>query len=67
MTVIPAVKTAEFVSDRTSYIVLRVRWCDIVLNTNAPTEDKVMTQKDNSYEELQGVFGQYCMKTVRRI
>ena len=36
-----AVKTVEFVRDRTSYIVLRGHWCDIfILNVHAPSEDK---------------------------
>jgi hypothetical protein len=39
--IISAVKKAEFVSDRMSYIILRGRWCHIiVLNVHAPTEDK---------------------------
>jgi hypothetical protein len=36
--IISAVKRVEFVSDRMSYIILRGRWCDIiVLNVHAPT------------------------------
>ena len=36
-----AVKRVEFVSDRMSYIVLRGRWCNIiVLNVHAPSEEK---------------------------
>jgi hypothetical protein len=36
-----AVKRVEFVSDRKSYIILRGRWCHIiVLNVHATTEDK---------------------------
>jgi hypothetical protein len=32
----------EFVSDRMSYIILRGRWCNIiVLNVLAPTDDKI--------------------------
>jgi hypothetical protein len=39
--IISAVKRVEFVSDRLSYIILRGRWCHIVvLNVHAPTEDK---------------------------
>jgi hypothetical protein len=39
--IISAVKRAEFVSDRMSYIILRGRWYDIiVLNVHARTEDK---------------------------
>jgi hypothetical protein len=40
--IISAVKRVESVSDRMSYIILRGRWCDIiVLNVHAPTEDKI--------------------------
>ena len=43
----------EFVSDRMSYIVLRGRWCNIiVLNVHAPSEEK----SDGSKEELEQVF-----------
>ena len=38
---VSAVKRVEFVSDRMSHIVLRVRWCNIiVLNVHAPSEEK---------------------------
>jgi hypothetical protein len=38
--IISAVKSIEFVSDRMSYVILRDRWCDIiVLNVNASTDD----------------------------
>jgi hypothetical protein len=36
-----AIKRIEFVSNRMSYIKLRDRWCDIVLNVHAPTEGKI--------------------------
>jgi hypothetical protein len=39
-TIISAVNRVEFLSDRMSYIILRGRWCGIVLNVHAPTEDK---------------------------
>jgi hypothetical protein len=39
-----------------SYIILKGRWCDIVLNVHAPTEDK---DKDSFYEELEQVFDQF--------
>jgi hypothetical protein len=40
--VVSAVKRVEFVSDRMLYIILRGRWCHIiVLNVHAPTEDKL--------------------------
>ena len=39
--IVSAVKRVEFVSDRVSYIVLRGRWCNIiVLNVHVPSEDK---------------------------
>jgi hypothetical protein len=51
--VISAVMRTEFVSHRMSYIILRGRWCHIiVLNVNAPTEDKTGDVKDNFCEEL---------------
>jgi hypothetical protein len=62
-----AVKRVEFVSDRMSYIILRGRWCHIiVLKVHAPTEDKTDDMKDSFYEELERVFdklpttGKFC-------
>jgi hypothetical protein len=50
----------EFVSDRMSYIILRGRWCNIiVLNVHAPCEDKSDDVKDSFYEELARVFDQF--------
>jgi hypothetical protein len=68
---ISAVKWVEFVSDRMSYIILRGRWCHIiVLNVHAPAEDKIDDVKDSFYEELERVFDKflkYHMKiSVRR-
>jgi exonuclease III len=52
-----AVRRVEFVSDRVSYIVLRGRWCNIiVLNMHAPSEEKSDESKDRVYEELEQVF-----------
>jgi hypothetical protein len=46
--IISAVKRVEFVSDRMSNIILRGRWCHIiVLNIYAPTEDKTDDVKDS--------------------
>jgi hypothetical protein len=40
MKIISAVRRAEFVSDRMSYIILRGRWCNIIgINVHAPCED----------------------------
>jgi hypothetical protein len=39
----------EFVSDRMSYIILRGRWCDIiVLHVHVPTEDNIHNIRDSS-------------------
>ena len=55
-----AVKRLEFVSDRVSYIVLRGRWCNIiVLNVHAPSEDKSDDSKDSFYEELEQFFDHF--------
>jgi hypothetical protein len=65
---ISAVKRVEFVSDRMSYIILRGRWCDIiVLNLHAPTEDKTDDIKDRFYEELElDKFPKYHTKILLR-
>ena len=58
--IVSAVKGIEFVSDRVSYIVLRGRWCNIiVLNVHSPSEDKCNDSKDSFYEELEQVFDHF--------
>jgi hypothetical protein len=53
-------KRVDFVSDRMSYIILRGRWCHIiVLNVHTPTDDKTDDVKDSFYEELQHVFDKF--------
>jgi hypothetical protein len=55
--IISAVMRVESVSDRMSYIILRGRWCHIiVLNVHAPTEDKTDDVKHSFYEELERVI-----------
>jgi len=55
-----AVKRVEFVSDGVSYIVMRGRWCNIiVLNVHAPSEEKNDGSKDSFYEELEQVFDHF--------
>jgi hypothetical protein len=55
--IVSAVKRVEFASDRMSYIILRGRWCHIiVLNVHAPTEDKPDDVKGSFYEELELEF-----------
>jgi hypothetical protein len=50
----------EFVSDRMSYIILRGRWCHIiVLNVHARTEDITDDVKDSFYVELECVFDKF--------
>jgi hypothetical protein len=58
--IISAVKRVEFVSGRMSYIILRGRWCHIiVLNVHVPTEDKTDDVKDSFYVELERVFDEF--------
>jgi hypothetical protein len=46
------VKRVEFVNDRVSYIVLRGRWCNvIVLNVHALSKEKSDDSGDSFYEE----------------
>jgi hypothetical protein len=54
--IVSAVRRVEFISDRMSYIILRGRWCNIIVsNAHAPCEDKGVEEKDGFFEEL-GVF-----------
>jgi hypothetical protein len=57
---VSAVNRVEFVSDRMPYMILRGRWCNIiVLNVHAPTEEKFDDIKDRFYEELEQVFYEF--------
>jgi hypothetical protein len=66
--IVSAVKRVKFVSDRISYIVLRGRWCNIiVLNVHAPSEEKNDDLNHDFYEELGQVldhFPKYQMKIL---
>jgi len=54
---VSAVKRAEFVSDRVSYIALRGRWYNIiVLNVHTLSGEKGDDSKDSLYEELEQVL-----------
>jgi len=54
--IISTVKRGEFVRDRMSHIVLRGRWCNIiVLNVHTPSEEKSDDSKDSFDEELDQV------------
>jgi hypothetical protein len=58
---ISAVKRVKFVSGRMSYIILRGRWCHIiVLNVHAPTGDKTGDWKKSFFEELERVFDKFA-------
>ena len=53
-------KRVEVVSDSLSYIVLRGRWCNIiVLNVHATSEKKSDDSKGSFYEELEQVFDHF--------
>jgi exonuclease III len=66
--IVSVIKRVEFVSDRMSYIVLRGRWCNvIVLNVHAPTEEKSDNSKDSFYEELEQVFFNHLPKYHMKI
>ena len=58
--IVSAVKRVEFVSDTVSYIVLRGRWCNIIVrNVHATSEAKSDDSKDSFYEELEQVFDHF--------
>jgi hypothetical protein len=50
-----------------SYVILRGRWCDIVLYVHAPTEVKIDDVKDSFYKQLECIFSKvpkYHMKML---
>jgi hypothetical protein len=58
--IISAVRRVEFVSDRMSYVILRGRWCNIIIvNVHAPCEDTSDDVKDRFYEDLGRVLDQF--------
>jgi hypothetical protein len=58
--IVPAVKRVDFVTERILYIVLRDRWCNIiVLNVHATCEKESDDSKDNFYEELKQVIDNF--------
>jgi hypothetical protein len=52
------------------HIILKGRWCDIIIqNVHAPTEDRIDDMKDGFYEELERFFvkfPKYHMKILLR-
>ena len=66
--ILSAVKRVQFVSDRVSYIVLRGRWCNIIVpNVHAPSEENSDDSKDSFYEELEQVFFYHFCKYHMKI
>jgi hypothetical protein len=58
-----AVKRVKFDSDRMSYIILRGRWCHIiVLNVHAPAEDEI-DDTNSFYEDLECVWDKFLNTT----
>jgi len=48
--IVSAVKTLEFITDRTSNTVLRGHWCNVIfLNVHAPSEERSDDSKDSFY------------------
>jgi hypothetical protein len=63
-----AANKVEFVSDRMSYMILRGRWCNIiVLNVHARTEDKIDDIKDRFYKELEQVFDKFPKYHIKNL
>ena len=57
--IVSPVKREEFIGNRMSYIILRVRWCNIILYVHAPSEEKSDDSKDSFCEELEQVFNHF--------
>jgi hypothetical protein len=58
--IVSVVNREELVSDRMSFIVLRGFWCNIIIvNLQAPSEEKSGDLKVNFYEELEQVFSHF--------
>jgi hypothetical protein len=54
-----AVKRVEIIGNRMLYIILRDRWCDVILNGYALPEEKSDDTKDSIYKEVKHVFDQF--------
>jgi hypothetical protein len=61
---VSAVKKVDFVSDMMSCIVLRGRWCNIVLIVHVPSEEKSDESNDSFFEELEQVFFIIFLSTI---
>ena len=47
-----------------SHVVLRGRWCNIVLNVHAPSEENDDDSEDSFYEESERVFFIIFLSTI---
>jgi hypothetical protein len=66
--IVSAVRRVEFISDIMSCIILKCRWCNIiVLNVHDTCEDKGDDVKDRFYEELGHVFDQFPRYNMKRL
>jgi exonuclease III len=61
-----AVNTLKFLSDRMTYIILRGRWCHIiVLNVHVPTRGKNDDVKHSFYAKLEHVFNKFAKSHMK--
>ena len=64
---VSAVKRVEFFSDGVSYIVLRGRWCNvIVLNMHPASEEKSEDSKYNFIRKYSRIFFIIFLSTIRK-
>ena len=62
------VERVEFVNDWMSHIILRGRWCNIiVLNVHAPSEDKSDASKHSFFEEFEQVFDHFPKYDMKQL
>jgi hypothetical protein len=65
--IVSAVKRIKIVSDRITYIGLRVCWCNVfVLNVHALRDLKCDDSKDSFHEELEQIFFYHFLKYHRK-
>jgi hypothetical protein len=65
--VIAAIERVEFVTDIMSYVILRGRWCHIiVLDLHSPTDDKIKLAKHASASNLK-VFSTISLNIIRNL
>jgi hypothetical protein len=58
--IVSVIRRVEFICNRMSYIILRGRWCNvIILNVHTPCEEKGDDVKDSFCEEVGHVFDQF--------